>query len=98
MSVESGRWWCAAKRDRTWRCSEPSAEAYAFHRGLDGYAATPLVSLPELAAELGIGFVLAKDESSRLGLPAFKAKQVWHWLYHRGARSFGDMFIGKEVR
>ena len=82
MSVESLRWWCAAKRDRTWRCPEPSAEAYAFHRGLDGYAATPLVSLPELAAELGIGFVLAKDESSRLGLPAFKALGA-SWAIHR---------------
>jgi threonine dehydratase len=49
---------------------------------LDGYAATPLVSLPELAAELGIGFVLAKDESSRLGLPAFKALGA-SWAIHR---------------
>ncbi len=44
----------------------------AFHRTLPGYAVTPLVDLPELAADLGVGRLLIKDESSRLGLPAFK--------------------------
>lgn len=39
---------------------------------MPGYAPTPLVPAPELAAELGVGRVLVKDESSRLGLPAFK--------------------------
>lgn len=43
-----------------------------FHKTLPGYAPTPLVDLPDLAAELGVGRVLVKDESSRLGLPAFK--------------------------
>lgn len=43
-----------------------------FHRALPGYAQTPLVDLPGLAAELGVGRVLVKDESGRLGLPAFK--------------------------
>jgi diaminopropionate ammonia-lyase len=46
--------------------------AQAFHRSLPGYAATPLTALPALAAELGVGQVLVKDESSRFGLPAFK--------------------------
>lgn len=44
----------------------------AFHRRLPGYAPTPLRSLPGLARELGLGALLLKDESSRLGLPAFK--------------------------
>ena len=26
-----------------------------------------------------------------LGLPAFRARQVWHWIYHRGATSFEEM-------
>jgi 23S rRNA (adenine2503-C2)-methyltransferase len=41
-----------------------------------------LIGLPraELAAELA-----ALDE------PPFRAKQVWHWLYHRGARDFAGM-------
>jgi diaminopropionate ammonia-lyase len=45
----------------------------AFHAGLPGYAPTALVELPALAAELSVGRVFVKDESSRLGLPAFKA-------------------------
>ena len=43
-----------------------------FHRSLPDYAVTPLVPQPELANELGLGHVLVKDESNRLGLPAFK--------------------------
>ncbi len=55
-------------------CTGPfvPSDAHAFHRALPGYAPTPLVSIPELATELGVGRVLVKDESSRLGLPAFK--------------------------
>lgn len=44
----------------------------AFHTRLPGYAPTPLVDAPELAARLGVARVLLKVESSRLGLPAFK--------------------------
>lgn len=43
-----------------------------FHRTLPGYQPTPLVELPGFAAELGVGRLFVKDESSRLGLPAFK--------------------------
>jgi diaminopropionate ammonia-lyase len=50
----------------------PSADAAAFHRALPGYAPTPVRDLSGLAGELGLGAVLVKDESSRLGLPAFK--------------------------
>ena len=39
---------------------------------MPGYRPTPLVELPELAAELGVAAVLVKNESKRLGLPAFK--------------------------
>ncbi|MEZ5644620.1 MAG: diaminopropionate ammonia-lyase [Burkholderiaceae bacterium] len=38
-----------------------------------GYAATPLVSLPALAARLGLGALHYKDEGSRFGLKSFKA-------------------------
>jgi diaminopropionate ammonia-lyase len=40
------------------------------------YPPTPLISVPELATELGIGRLLVKDESSRLGLQAFKVLGV----------------------
>lgn len=36
-------------------------------------SATPLVSLPEIAAATGIGHVFLKDEGQRLGLGSFKA-------------------------
>ena len=48
------------------------ARAQAFHASLPGYQQTPFVELPELAGELGLATVFVKDESSRLGLPAFK--------------------------
>jgi diaminopropionate ammonia-lyase len=50
----------------------PVPEVRAFHRALPHYTPTPLVSLPSLAKELGVSHFLLKDESSRLGLPAFK--------------------------
>lgn len=43
-----------------------------FHRRLPEYAVTPLVEAPGLADSLGVGKVWVKDESWRLGLPAFK--------------------------
>ncbi|MCX5387097.1 diaminopropionate ammonia-lyase [Streptomyces sp. NBC_00083] len=64
--------WSARTGARTWRCGPAPAEVRDFHAALPGYAATPLVELPSLAAELGLGRVFVKDESSRLGLPAFK--------------------------
>jgi diaminopropionate ammonia-lyase len=51
--------------------------ARELHHALEGYAATPLHGAPTLAAELGLGAVLLKDESSRFGLPAFKALGAW---------------------
>src|SRR5579885_2086471 len=57
---------------RHWRCAPAPEQPWEFHRKLPGYAPTPLVDVPKLAVELGVGQVLVKDESSRLGLPAFK--------------------------
>jgi diaminopropionate ammonia-lyase len=52
----------------------PAADprATAFHRGLDGYAASPLIDAPELAQAMRVGRVWLKVETERLGLPAFK--------------------------
>lgn len=49
-----------------------SGDVATFHATLDGYTPTVLVDAPDLAEELGVGRVLVKDESNRLGLPAFK--------------------------
>ena len=43
-----------------------------FHEALPGYAATPLRESPALAERLGVGRVLIKMETDRLGLPSFK--------------------------
>lgn len=62
-----------------------------FHQRLPGYRPTPLIEAPELARMLGIGQVLVKDESSRLGLPAFKilgaSWAVYRVLEKRAAES-----------
>jgi diaminopropionate ammonia-lyase len=67
-----GMMWYFSPAARDWTGPSVPREATAFHRSLPGYVPTPLVSLPAIAAELGVGRVLVKDESSRLGLPAFK--------------------------
>ncbi|MBI4013097.1 MAG: diaminopropionate ammonia-lyase [Candidatus Rokubacteria bacterium] len=59
----------------------------AFHRSLPGYAPTPLVALPGLAAELGLGEVWLKDESRRFGLGAFKALGGSYAIHRLFARS-----------
>ena len=51
---------------------QATAAAHRLHRGLPGYAPTPLVKLNDLAARLGLGALLVKDESKRFGLNAFK--------------------------
>lgn len=61
-------------------------EAWTFHAALDGNAPTPLRELPGVAAELGVGEVLVKDESSRLGLPAFKVLGA-SWAAERALRA-----------
>ncbi|MFF0745494.1 diaminopropionate ammonia-lyase [Streptomyces sp. NPDC004111] len=74
--------WFARSGARAWRCAPAPAGARAFHRTLPGYASTPLVELPSLARELGVGRVFVKDESHRLGLPAFKVLGA-SWAVHR---------------
>ncbi len=71
-SVAADALWFARPAARTWRCAPPESGVRQFHAALPGYSPTPLVNLPALAGELGVGEVLVKDESSRLGLSAFK--------------------------
>lgn len=66
----------------------PANDARAFHMALPGYAPTPLRDLPALAAELGIAAVSLKDESHRLGLPAFKVLGA-SWAIERALREDG---------
>jgi len=63
----------------------PSLDAARFHLGLAGYRPTPLRELPAIAAELGVAAVALKDESKRLGLPAFKVLGA-SWAVERALR------------
>jgi diaminopropionate ammonia-lyase len=67
------------------RVPPPSGEAAGFHAALPGYAPTPLRALTAIAAELGVGEVALKDESDRLGLPAFKILGA-SWAIERALR------------
>lgn len=50
----------------------PNPQIREFHKSLPHYSPTPLISLPAVAKSLGVTYVLLKDESTRLGLTAFK--------------------------
>jgi diaminopropionate ammonia-lyase len=63
----------------------PVKDARAFHEALPGYRPTPLRDLPEVAAALGLERVAVKDESDRLGLPAFKVLGA-SWAIERALR------------
>jgi diaminopropionate ammonia-lyase len=65
-----------------------------FHSRLPGYEQTPLVDSPKLAEALGVGKVFVKDESNRLGLPAFKILGVSWAVYRALQERLGDEGFG----
>lgn len=74
----------------------PVRTPLTFHRRLPGYEETPLVDAPRLADVLGVSKVWVKDESARLGLPAFKVLGA-SWAVYKAleerlpeGESFGD--------
>jgi diaminopropionate ammonia-lyase len=72
----------------------PDRSPLHFHRRLPGYEETPLVDAPRLAEALGVGQVLVKDESSRLGLPAFKVLGASWAVYRALEERFGEEGFG----
>jgi len=78
--------WLARPQARSWTCGIPenvrAGAVRAFHASLPAYAPTPLTEVPALAGELGVARVFVKDESSRLGLPAFKVLGA-SWAIHQ---------------
>ena len=87
--------WYANPDARGWTCEPVSAAVRQFHATLPGYAVTPLREIPPLAQELSVGRVFVKDESLRLGLPAFKVLGA-SWAVYRAvaARLGGGMWDG----
>lgn len=50
----------------------PVFTSAGFHRSIPGFVATPLREAETAAARLGVRSVWVKDESTRMGMPAFK--------------------------
>jgi diaminopropionate ammonia-lyase len=74
--------------------SPPDLAPLRFHRRLPGYEETPLVDAPRLAEAIGVGKVFVKDESSRLGLPAFKVLGTSWAVYRALEERLGDEGFG----
>jgi diaminopropionate ammonia-lyase len=70
--------------------ADPGGEAAAFHVRLPGWRETPMRKLDGVAAELGLDGVALKDESDRLGLPAFKVLGA-SWAIERALRERPDV-------
>lgn len=77
-----------------------------YHHSLPSFTATPLHDLPQLASTLGLGRLLLKSESARLGLPAFKIlgaswgvyRALCEELLGRGVETGGVSLSVEEVR
>ncbi|HEY7034178.1 MAG TPA: diaminopropionate ammonia-lyase [Thermomicrobiales bacterium] len=60
----------------------PTRDPLAFHRRLPGYAPTALREAAGIARDLGLDRLWVKDESERMGLPAFKIMGA-SWAVYR---------------
>ena len=73
--------WYVNPAARSWHCAPAPADVLGFHELLPQSAPTSLLDLPEIADELWVRRIFVKDESARLGLPAFKALGVSYAIY-----------------
>src|SRR5690349_19130583 len=66
----------------------PSSE-----RGMPEAAGSPKANL------IGLSREELTATMAEIGQPAFRARQLWHWIYHRGATDFGAMSnLSKDFR
>ncbi len=47
--------------------------------------------MPEKIELIGLSKTELQEHISRLGEKPFRAKQIWQWIYHKGAKSFEEM-------
>ncbi len=82
------------------------AQSREFHRQIPGYQPSPLRSLPNLAAMIGVGGIWVKDESVRLNLNSFKVLggsfAIYRFILDKlglevGALTF-DELVSEETR
>ena len=65
----------------------------------DKFAAPEAIGADGRLELVGLSKTELETALSELGLPRFRTKQVWHWLYHQGARRFEDMTtLSKDLR
>jgi diaminopropionate ammonia-lyase len=95
-TITTPTWFCRPAA-RHWRASTPETAAPSFHAELPGYRPTELTELPALADELGVGRVLVKDESTRMGLGAFKVLGA-SWAIARLLSENGRVTLGELQR
>lgn len=72
MTIDGQRHSYVRPDARQWVGPDRGCDPFPFHCSFPEYHPTPLISLPPLAEELEVAAVFVKDESDRLGLPAFK--------------------------
>ncbi len=77
--------------------------ARTLHEQLPGYEEAPLLEVPRLAEDLGVGAVLLKDERERLGLPSFKGlgaswASCWAIAEHLGSPELAADFEALKRR
>src|ERR1700733_6424131 len=62
------------------------------------------IAVPEVAGDtrknlIGISLEELTQDMKAMGLPAFRARQIWHGLYVKGAQKFADITtISKELQ
>jgi len=61
--------------------------------------APPAVSTEVRRNLIGLDRQALAAEMAAVGAPAFRARQLWHWIYHRGATDFAAMTsLAKDFR
>ena len=61
--------------------------------------APPAVSAEVRRNLIGLDRQALAAEMAAIGAPAFRARQLWHWIYHRGATDFAAMTsLAKDFR
>lgn len=78
------------------RLAPSSREPLAFHRRLPGYHPSPLVRLAGSGDRLGVARLMAKAETERLGLPAFKILGA-SWATFRAVTEVFEARTGRPV-
>jgi len=61
--------------------------------------APPAASTEARRNLIGLDRQALEAEMAAIGAPAFRARQLWHWIYHRGATDFAAMTsLAKDFR